>query len=162
VESLGCSSQIKKEREKVENAAGGVSRRDGPGGGAGPRRDGAGGKPRRLAAGSSKGSKRKAPPPAEDSSDEDSCDEGEEEDEDEAMQDAVSGSEDRFTDTDEVRFCIWMTQLRCAVITCRAADHWCTDSNNAPSHCTLVHWRHDLQHTTAVPCLGQPILALNV
>ena len=95
VSSLGCSSQMKKEREKGETTAGGGPRRDGPGGGGGARRDGAGRKARPAAGGGGNGS-RKRPPPAEDSSDE-----GEEEDEDEAMQDAVSGSEDRFTDADE-------------------------------------------------------------
>jgi hypothetical protein len=134
VSSLGCSSQMKKEREKGETAPGG-----------GPRRDGPGGKPRRPAAGSSKGSKRKAPPPTEDPSDGESSDEGEEEEEDEAMQDAVSGSEDRFTDADEVILCMRLTlQLRSAVITCQLIP----GARMATLLCTLVHWRHDM-HTTA-------------
>ena len=79
---------MRKEREKGATAPGGAPRRDRPGGRA-----------RAAAAGGGKGSRTKAQLAAH------SKIEGEEPDdepEDEAMQDAVSGSEDRFTDADEV------------------------------------------------------------
>jgi hypothetical protein len=94
----GCSPQMRKEKDG-KGAAGKGRRKGGPGL-----------KPRPAANGSSKGSRKRARP-AEDSEEpedsedeedsEDSDDDDDQEPADDAMQDAVSGSE-RFTDADEV------------------------------------------------------------